>query len=271
MSAADRPAVVLLHSSASSGRQWAALAEALQPYCRVRLVDLHGHGARPAWQGAGAQTLADDAELVAPLLADGGAHVVGHSYGGAVALKLACLHPRAVRSLVAFEPVMFRWLLEDDPHHPASQDVLAIIATIRNRLDCDKARVAAECFVSFWSGQAAWTALPEGARGAIAARMPTVLAHFDALTREPLRHAQLAGLGLPMLFASGAATVAATRRMASLLRATLPHATHLTLPGMGHMGPVTHAAAFNRQVVRFLRTQGSAQRVASAGWNMAAA
>ena len=271
MPAAERAAVVLLHSSASSGRQWAALAQALQPHYRVHLVDLHGHGARPAWRGGASQALADDAELVAPLLADGGAHLVGHSYGGAVALKAASLHPRAVHSLVAFEPVLFRWMLEDDPYHPASQDVLSIIATIRNRLDCDEAPVAAEAFVTFWSGQAAWTALPVGARDAIAARMPTVLAHFDALMREPLGRAQLAGLDMPMLFASGASTVAATRRLALLLRATVPHASHVTLPGMGHMGPVTHALAFIRQVVWFLRTLATAQRAAPAAWHMAAA
>ena len=45
---ASRPVVVLLHSSASSARQWDALAQALEPQFQVHAVDLFGHGRRPA-------------------------------------------------------------------------------------------------------------------------------------------------------------------------------------------------------------------------------
>ncbi len=44
----ERQTVVLLHSSASSSRQWSALVELLGPRFDVRAVDLHGHGAQPA-------------------------------------------------------------------------------------------------------------------------------------------------------------------------------------------------------------------------------
>ena len=65
MSAAPKPAVVLLHASGSSARQWDALAQALEPRFQVHAVDLLGHGRQPGRPGA---TVHDEAALVQPLL-----------------------------------------------------------------------------------------------------------------------------------------------------------------------------------------------------------
>ena len=61
----------------------------------MRAIEFHGHGEQPAWRGNAPMTLADEAALAIPALEEaGGAHVIGHSYGGAVALKLATMRPR---------------------------------------------------------------------------------------------------------------------------------------------------------------------------------
>lgn len=251
----QRPAVVLLHSSASSSRQWESLAETLKPGFRVYPVDLHGHGRQPAWRCDSPFTLTDEAALVEPFLAEAGsAHIVGHSYGAAVALKLATLYPYRVRSLVAYEPVMFRWLIDEAPRDRPVQEIVAVADSIRDRLAKGDEYSAARRFIDFWSGAGAWESLPGGKRESIATRIRAVLHHFDALFREPLQRAHLASLGIPMLFLTGAQTVDVTRRIGRLLRDALPHAHHETLHGMGHMGPITHAAEVNRQIVEFLHT-----------------
>jgi pimeloyl-ACP methyl ester carboxylesterase len=256
MHPAPSPTVVLLHSSASSARQWEGMIKALRPQFRVHAVEFHGHGAQPEWQGATRMTLADEAALVAPLLAQaGGAHLVGHSYGAAVALKLATLHPGLVRSLVAYEPVLFRCLIDDLDHHWPAQDVVVTADAIRSLLASNQAQAAARRFVDFWSGAGAWQSLPAGKQGAIAARMPAVTQHFDALFADTMQPAQLARLGLPMLFLSGARTVAAMRRLAGVLRLALLHADHEVLPDMGHMGPITHAPQVNRRIAQFLNAR----------------
>jgi pimeloyl-ACP methyl ester carboxylesterase len=53
-----------------------------------------------------------DASDVAKLLGDG-AHLVGHSYGGAVAMLAAGLRPPIVRSLTLIEPSAFRLAARD--------------------------------------------------------------------------------------------------------------------------------------------------------------
>ena len=107
----DTAAVVLLHSSASSARQWQAAIEALRTRFEPHTVEFHGHGAQPAWCGDAPMRLAHEAALVESLLDRvGSAHLVGHSYGAAVALKVASRRPDQVRSVVAYEPVLFALL-----------------------------------------------------------------------------------------------------------------------------------------------------------------
>jgi len=248
-----RPTVVLLHSSASSRRQWQELIELLEPRFELHAIDLHGHGSRPDWRGAAPMTLADDAALVEPLLAQAGAvHVVGHSYGAAVGVELARLHPDKVLSLAGYEPVLFRALLDDPASAAAAGRLVATFDFMRDRLGVGDASAAARRFIDFWSGDGAWDALPEGRRQALAPRMASVLMQGDALFRKTYDELGLARLHLPMLLLSGSGTVEAARRIGGLLRAALPLAAHEALPRMGHMGPITHAPTVNARIARFL-------------------
>ncbi len=252
--------VLLLHSSASSARQWDRLAQALRGRWHVQAIDLHGHGTQPAWPGHGPDDasfrLADDAALAEPLLhAAGRVHLVGHSYGAAVALKLATLHPGRVASLVAYEPVLFRWLIDDDAAGTPTLAVLRLASAIDDALACGDTAAAGQCFIDFWSGPGAWDALPAHRQEAVAARMGAVQRHFDALLGEPALRRAISRLGMPMLFLGGERSVPAARRVGELLRRALPGAAHETLPALGHMGPLTHADAFNRRVEQFLLAQ----------------
>ena len=255
MQDAGRQTVVLLHSSASSARQWSALAERLSPRFDVRTVDFHGHGAQPAWSGARPLTLADDAALVEPILREtGSVHLVGHSYGGAVALKVAERHPQAVRSLVVYEPVLFGWLFKDDPNSIAAREVLEMSVVMGRHVQLGDDHAAAAAFVNYWSGAGAWEQLHASRQNAIAARMRAVHPHFGALYREEFTRTRGGRFDMPLLYLTGTATAAATSRIGTLARDALPHATHEPIAGAGHMGPITHPAEVNSRIEQFLVT-----------------
>jgi pimeloyl-ACP methyl ester carboxylesterase len=242
--------VVALHASASSARQWQPLAAALAPRFRVHAVDLHGHGERSPWRGARALSLADEAALLAPLVRrEGDVHLVGHSYGGAVALKTAAMYPRHVRSVTVYEPVMFRWLVEGQAEDVG--DVLGVVDTIRRELAFGSAFEAGRAFVDFWSGEGAWHAMAAPRRASIAARMRSVASHFAALLLEPLALREVARLCIPTMVLTGARTVRVMHRLAATLRGAL-QARHRAVAGAGHMGPITHAEAVNREIAAFL-------------------
>jgi len=83
--------VVLIHSSVSGNRQWRALVDALKERFRLLAINLFGYGETPPWPGARPLTLADQAELVLTLCEETQTpiHIVGHSFGGSVAVKAA--------------------------------------------------------------------------------------------------------------------------------------------------------------------------------------
>jgi pimeloyl-ACP methyl ester carboxylesterase len=254
--AAGRSTVVLLHASASSSRQWDLLGQALRTTHDVHAIDLHGHGRREAWARLRPLSLHDDAALALEALAGrGGGHLVGHSYGGAVALHLAARPPSLVRSLALYEPVLFGLLAERAPDSAGTREAFAIADGLQALVAQGRAAVAAEVFVDYWSGRGSWRLMGEDRQRSIASRMPTIVAHFATLTVEPLPAAWPQRLSMPTLVMHGTRTTAAAHALAELLSELLPAAAHEAMPGLGHMGPLTHAALFNARLLRFLRAR----------------
>ncbi|MCI0403621.1 MAG: alpha/beta hydrolase [Acidobacteria bacterium] len=100
-------AVVLVHGSGSDYRIWTSQIRPLAAKYRVIAYSRRYHTPNP-WQGDGSDYSAalHAADLAALLhsLKVGPAHLIGHSYGGTVALLVARDHPELVRSVVAMEP-----------------------------------------------------------------------------------------------------------------------------------------------------------------------
>ena len=93
--------VLLLHGSAASGALWRQPMAALQLLYRVVAPDLIGYGKSAPWPKGKPYSLDAETRALVPLLPCCGApyHLVGHSYGGVVALALALANPvRSARS-----------------------------------------------------------------------------------------------------------------------------------------------------------------------------
>jgi pyruvate dehydrogenase E2 component (dihydrolipoamide acetyltransferase) len=101
---ADGAPVFLIHGFASDAQSWYPLDRHLAKSHPVYSLDLPNHGASPKRQvGSFANLVRDVRETFNALDLDG-AHVIGHSLGGALALALADTRPRKVGSLTLIAP-----------------------------------------------------------------------------------------------------------------------------------------------------------------------
>ncbi|HEX3468766.1 MAG TPA: alpha/beta fold hydrolase [Candidatus Elarobacter sp.] len=96
------PAVLCVHGIASSRRDFARLGEALSATHRVFAYDQRGHGDAEAAAPLSLDVLAADLRAVADSIGTVAA-VVGHSWGGAVALVGG---PKIARALVLVDPMV---------------------------------------------------------------------------------------------------------------------------------------------------------------------
>jgi len=240
-------AVVCLHASASSSAQWRPLMDRLAGRFRVLAVDLYGSGKSPRWPDDRPLSLADEAALLAPVLSAAGDrfHVIGHSYGGAVALEVALAEPGRIESLVLFEPVLFSVLMAEDPTQPAAREIAAVRDDTVVALECGDPHASGARFVDYWMGAGTWAAMPEPRREALATAMSHVKAEWDAAFREPTPLSAFAALEVPVLYLTGSESPASSLEVARLLTKTLPRVTAVDVGGVGHMGPVTHPDRVN--------------------------
>lgn len=111
----DGQQVIFLHGSPGLGEEWARFLADVPPGRLYLAPD------RPGFGGSGDQPLTDleaQARAVLPLLGAAGgpgAIVVGYSYGGPVALRLAADHPERVAALLLVAPAADPALEETHP------------------------------------------------------------------------------------------------------------------------------------------------------------
>jgi len=247
--------VVCLHSSAASGRQWRRLVADGGDAFHWHTPDLYGHGGRPDWLELMPSQLSVEANGVLadlPFAADQGFHLVGHSYGGAVALQIALHQPRRVLSLTLYEPVAFGVLPALGPDEPEWKEIREVAAMLGAALDRGNDFSAARGFCAYWQGRDVWREMDFAQHMRLSEAMPTVRRHFDALFAAQWSDSLLDLLRMPVQLICGTATRASARRVAQSLSVRLPLVKLQMLEGAGHMAPIGDAARVNALILESL-------------------
>jgi len=244
--------VLMLHSGGFTSRQWRRLSESLSSEFNVITPDLLGYGDTP-WPDGEPFHFDQDLDYVRSLVTEP-MHLVGHSYGGFLALKLAIAEPSLVKSIAAYEPVAFGILDEVD-----DADARAALSLVKRTWDpdasgTDEAWLAA--FVDWWNGNGAWSRLPEETRTAMRSVGWKVFQEVLSLAADRTNRATYATITAPTLLLGGSLSPLTERRVVENLASAMPHANAQFFEGVGHMGPITHARVVNEAIEKHLKTVG---------------
>jgi pimeloyl-ACP methyl ester carboxylesterase len=248
------PDVVCLHCNASSSAQWRDLSDRLSSRFRMRAPDLYGAGRSPDWPSDRVITLQDELDFIAPVLQScaGPAVLVGHSHGGAVALRAAVRQPERVRALVLYEPTLFALVDAAQPRPNGADGIRRAVADAAAALDAGDREAAARCFIDFWSGAGTWQAMPDDRKPAVAASVANVRRWGHALFGEPTPLAAFAALRMPVLYLIGGRSPRPAHAVAEVLLPVLPQARVQRFEELGHMGPLTHPQIVSAAIADFL-------------------
>lgn len=258
--------VVLIHCSSASGTEWTALCQQLQDQFRCVAPDQWNCGRSDMWPGHGPFTLSEEAEPIIEVIDRIGTpvHLVGHSYGGGVALRVARERPDSIRSLTLIEPSIFHILRHAGcREQELYNEISGVAQAVKQAIGTGDFWAGMGVFVDYWNGEGAWEAMPLEARMKLSQRLGKVVLDFRALFEEPASLVDYAALTPPTLIVCGDSSPAPSRRIVDMLAEAMPGARVQRIAGAGHMSPLTHPDAVNAAVIEHLeRFSTDSRRVA---------
>ncbi|HKB53458.1 MAG TPA: alpha/beta hydrolase [Ramlibacter sp.] len=247
---------VLVHGSWGDHHNWDAVVPDLARSLRVATYDRRGHSRseRPASQGSIDEDVEDLAGLIQRVFG-GPAHVVGGSFGAAIALRLAVAHPELIRSLVAHEPPLFG-LLDDDPTlQPALAEVRdridAVLALVRAGNNAGGARRFVETIAY---GLGAWETIPQETRDAFVFNAPTWLDEMQEPEALSMQLDLLSNFSAPTLLTLGGASPPFCPLVVKRVAAAIPYARQHVYPDAGHVPHLSHPQEYVQVVSGFIAT-----------------
>ena len=239
------PRVILVHGAMDRG---ASFLRAMRQIDDLQTVafDRRGYGrSQPDLanlpDGPSVQTNVDD---LLGLIGDEPAAVVGHSYGGVVALAAAAHHPGRVPAVGAFEPPL-SWM----DWWPTSTAGGAALGAAQ-------AEDAAEAFLRRMLGDDRWEALPARTRAARRAEGPALVAELGRLRKPPPPFVP-EDITVPVVVGCGTRSRPHAMQGAHYLADTIPGAELRVFEDAAHGAHASHPAEFAAMIRRVAELGGA--------------
>lgn len=234
--------LVVVHGSLDRGASFAKATRRL-PDVEVTRYDRRGYG-RSVDVGPG--TVDQHVDDLLAVLDERPAVVVGHSFGGVLAVLAARRRPDLVPAVGAFESPM-PWA----PWWPRSSAGSRAVLTAGEQ----GAEAAAEAFLRRMIGDERWERLPPSTKEARRAEGAALLAELREMRSVgPLYDP--AELTFPLVVGRGTTSDPHHIQAADVLAAGAPHAELVVIDGAGHAAHSTHPDAFAGFVARVLAAAG---------------
>jgi len=228
---------LLLHCSLASSDAWRGVAGHLAHDLTMTGFDFPGHGQSADWDGVGDyHVLCRDVAasfLTRPM------HLIGHSFGATVALRLALERPEMVRSLTLIEPVFFAVAKGTTAYADHMQEFQPFV----DAMERGRHEVAAQVFTDVWGTGADWAGLSATMRAYVTERINLIPATVPTLYDDNAGMAsdgRLEGVTCPALLIEGTESPSIVAAINDALLARMPAVQRVKVEAASHMVPVTH-------------------------------
>ncbi len=208
--------------------------------------DFRGHGKSVGWDGVG--------DYHAICTADAGGfltrpmHLIGHSFGATVALRLALERPDMVRSLTL---IVFAVARDTAAYADHTQEFQPFVDAMEGGAHA----VAAQAFTDVWGTGADWAMMSSAMRAYVTKRIGLIPATVPTLYDDNAGMAtagRLEGMACPVLLVEGTQSPTIVAAINGALAVRLPDVQRVKVEGASHMVPITHSAQVAVAISGFL-------------------
>lgn len=245
--------IVFAHCSLGYSGFWKGVIAELSDTWRCISIDLPGH----AQSDRGNQDISlqhQAIEYVLGLADMAGVkrfHAVGLSLGGAIMTRLAHHHPARVRSLAAFEPILFHFL-----HNWAPEEIendRKVMGPVREAANNGRPHEAARIFMEGWGQPGQYDKMPKAGQDAIATALTHVACDFPWGSQWPegqITEEDITRIDKPVLLGEGETTHNSAKVVNRELAKLFPKVESCVVKGAGHLSAVDDP----KQVATLIRT-----------------
>lgn len=236
------PAVLFVPGSYSTPAAWRPMHKLLPPRWRLVSTSLCGYGGTAETRSRDDHGMQHEVRVVeAVARAVGGpVHLVGHSFGGTVALAAALSGRFEVKSLALFEANPLDLLQRHG--HAALHQAARVMSRGFEQVVGQGERDAPGRIIDYWGGEGVFAAMPASVQDYCRQTVGANVLDWHTCFGFEAAGPDLARLDLPVLLVRGGLANAAMVAITELLAAHLREVRHEVVDGAGHFLVTSHAA-----------------------------
>ena len=236
------PLIVLLPPGASPAAAWRGVIDDLSSAFECLAVNPSGYAETDAFKADRPMSLDDEVEAVLALIASRKEtiHLVGHSYGGAIAMRLVQRHEFRFSTLTLIEPAVYP-LLSQAGENDLANEVRSVNEVFMARVRAGANESAFHDYFDYYNaGSLKWIDLSHSAKDRFLSISEHVAAALGAVHACDTGLQDLEKLHIPALLVAGAETDAVHARLTEIVAQHIPNSRSETIASAGHMCSLTH-------------------------------
>ncbi len=237
------PPIVFIHGSFASTSTWNGMIEKLAATHQCISIKLPGHCGMPDPEDFAKPTMETELAVVEgvvnKLVGNEPVHLVGHSYGGVIALAQALKGNMALSQLTLFEPVAV-WVFEAAKDEVMSKRVEQFLQRYRHDVSQQVPYVCGQV-IDFWGGDGAFETLPNFIKDSMDLMVSNNIRHWDIADTVTTNFADLQKITVPTCLVHGSQSSVVAHAIVDHLDEQLPNSKKYIIENASHFLVTSHA------------------------------
>jgi pimeloyl-ACP methyl ester carboxylesterase len=248
------PTIVLVPGSCSTGAAWRPVTAAFANRFRCVTTSLLGYGGTAERRSSRDPSIWHEVDIAESVIrkAGGAVHLVGHSFGGLVAVAVALRNRVPLASLAVIEAPAAE-LLRDNLRDNGDQEHYRAFRLMTDEYFAAFASgnaAAIATMIDFYGGAGTFASWPPNVRAYAVEKTAVNMLDWASAYGFPLCAATLKSIDIPVLVLWGEASHAAVQRANAILGASMRRAVCIAVDAAAHFMIATHADEVGRLIAR---------------------